>query len=120
MSGLFVDSRFRDSLEPALEGKYLPQVPPTSVSASGDVRVCSWLHAAAIYRWIDHQYDDDRNTFRLATASQFDLRLFGDFHTFTWHVTVENAGDSRIEVGKTPLVTLAPGRSVRVGLTWHR
>lgn len=127
LSGLFVDSRFRDSLEPALEGKYLPQVPPTSVSASGDVRVCSWLQAAAIYRWIDHQYDDDRNQFRLATASQFDLKLFGDFKlgagqpgTFTWHVTVENAGDSRIEVGKTPLVTLAPGRSVRVGLTWRR
>jgi len=120
VSALFVDSRFRDSLEPALEGKYLPQVPRTSVSASGDVRICSWLQVAAIYRWISEQFDDDRNTFELAPASQFDFRLFGDVHAFTWHLTVENAGDSRIEVGKTPLVTLAPGRTIRAGLTWRR
>jgi outer membrane receptor protein involved in Fe transport len=129
LSALLVDSRFRDSLEPALEGKYLPQVPRTSVSASGDVRIRSWLQAAAIYRYLSSQFDDDRNTpaFELAPASQFDVRLFGDIKlhaagpgVFTWNVTVENAGDSRIEAGKTPLVTLAPGRSVRVGLTWRR
>ena len=28
------------------------------------------------------------------------------------------AGDARIEVGRTPLVTLAPGRVVRAGLGW--
>ena len=89
--------------------------PPAATSASA-----RWLQAAAIYRWISTQFDDDRNVFELATASQFDVRLFGDIHAFTWQVTVENAGDSRIEVGKTPLVTLAPGRSVRVGLTWRR
>ena len=127
VSALFVDSRFRDSLEPALEGNYLPQVPRTSVSASGDVRIRPWLQAAATYRWLASQFDDDRNTFELAPASQFDVRLFGDIKrhaggpgAFTWQVTVDNAGDSRIEAGKTPLVTLAPGRSVRAGLTWRR
>ena len=48
LSALLVDSRFRDSLEPALEGNYLPQVPRTSVSASGDVRIRAWLAAALI------------------------------------------------------------------------
>ncbi|HEX5069557.1 MAG TPA: TonB-dependent receptor [Vicinamibacterales bacterium] len=127
VSALLVDSRFRDSLEPALEGNDLPQVPRTSVSVSGDVRVRSWLQAAAVYRYLSSQFDDDRNVFELAPASQFDLRLLGDIKlhaagpgVFTWNVTVENAGDSRIEAGKTPLVTLAPGRSVRVGITWRR
>lgn len=127
LSGLVVDSRFRDSLEPALEGKFLPQVPQTSVSASGDARIYQWLQAAAVYRYLSTQYDDDRNAFRLAPASQFDMRIFGDVKlharypgTFTWNVTVENAADSRIEAGKTPLVTLAPGRSFRVGVTWRR
>jgi hypothetical protein len=31
---------------------------------------------------------------------------------------MENAADARIEVGRTPLVTLAPGRVVRAGLGW--
>jgi len=120
LSAVWVDSHFRDSLEPALEGKWLPQVPSSSVSASGDVMIRRWLQAAAIYRWIAPQFDDDRNTFELAEASQFDLRLFGQIHSITWQVTVENAADSRIEVGKTPLVTLAPGRSVRAGITWRK
>ena len=85
------------------------------------------MQVAAVYRYLSSQFDDDRNVFELAPASQFDVRFLGDIKTratgggtFTWNVTVENAGDSRIEAGKTPLVTLAPGRSVRVGLTWRR
>jgi outer membrane cobalamin receptor len=120
LSAVLVSSHFRDSLEPALEGKWLPQVPSSSVSASGDLRIQKWLQVAAMYRWIAPQFDDDRNVFELADASQFDLRLFGQIRSITWQVTVENAADSRIEVGKTPLVTLAPGRSVRAGITWRK
>ena len=120
LSAVLVNSHFRDSLEPALEGKWLPQVPSSSVSASGDVQIRTWLQVAALYRWIAPQFDDDRNVFELAEASQFDLRLFGQIHSITWQVTVENAADSRIEVGKTPSSALAPGRSVRAGITWRR
>lgn len=120
LSALLVDATFHDSLEPALEGNRLPQVPRSSVSLSGDIRVCEWLKAAAIYRWIAPQFDDDRNVFELASASQFDVRLFGSVRGFTWHLTVENATGERIEVGKTPLVTLAPGRAIRAGLTWRK
>jgi outer membrane cobalamin receptor len=120
LSAVLTDSHFRDSLEPALEGKWLPQVPSSSVSASGDVRIQKWLQVAALYRWIAPQFDDDRNAFELAEFSQFDVRVFGQIRSITWQFTVENAGDSRIEVGKTPLVTLAPGRSVRAGITWRK
>ena len=81
------------------------------------MRVRAWLQAAALYRWLAPQFDDDRNTFQWRRR-QFDVRIFGDIHQFTWHVTVENAADSRIEVGKTPLVTLAPRSWRRV--TWKR
>ena len=79
-----------------------------------------WLQGAAVYRWVSRQYDDDRNMFKLAPATQFDVRLFGTLRSFTWQVTVENATDERIEVGRTPLVTLAAGRAVRAGVTWRR
>jgi hypothetical protein len=39
---------------------------------------------------------------------------------FGWFLVVENVGDARIEVGKTPLVTLAPDRAVRVGVNWRK
>jgi outer membrane receptor protein involved in Fe transport len=119
-SATIVDARFRNSLEPALEGKRLPQVPRASVSVSGDVLIRPWLQVAAIYRYLSSQYDDDRNTFLLAPASQVDVRVFGRVHAFEWHVTIENGTDARIEVGRTPLVTLAPGRALRVGLIWRR
>ena len=120
-SAVLVDSKFRDSQEPALEGKWLPQVPQSSVSVSGDVHPYNWLQAAVVYRFLSEQFDDDRNVFELAKAHQVDVRLFGTIHrNFSWHVTVDNAADARIEVGKTPLVTLAPGRSVRAGITWRR
>jgi outer membrane receptor protein involved in Fe transport len=119
-SAVFVDARFRDAIDPALEGKFLPQVPRVSLAFSGDVQICSWLQAAAVYRWLETQFDDDRNVFELARASQVDFRVFGTFKTITWHLTVENGADSRIEVGRTPLVTLAPGRAVRAGFTWRR
>ena len=58
--------------------------------------------------------------FLLATASQFDVRWIGREGPLEWHVDVDNALDNRIETGKTPLVTLAPGRAVRVGITYRR
>ena len=120
-SAMLVDSKFRDSLEPALEGKWLPQVPRSSVSVSADIHPYDWLQGAVVYRFLSEQFDDDRNVFQLAEAHQVDVRLFGTIHrNFSWQVTVDNAADARIEVGKTPLVTLAPGRSVRAGIMWKR
>jgi outer membrane receptor protein involved in Fe transport len=120
LSALVVDARFRASAEPALEGNQLPQVPRTSVSLSGYVRPRTWLLAAATWRGLSSQFDDDRNVFTLAAARQLDLRLGATRGAWTAHATVENALDARVEVGRTPLVTLAPGRAARLGLTWRR
>jgi outer membrane receptor protein involved in Fe transport len=117
-SALVVDSRFRHSIEAPLEGKWLPQVPKVSGSISGDVRIAPMAQASFAWRGISTQFDDDRNTFQLATAQQLDLRLRLGTGALACDFTVENAADARIEVGRTPLVTLAPGRTVRVSATW--
>ena len=117
-SVVIADSRFRESLEPVLEGKWLPQVPRSSVSLSGDADIWRGLRTSVVWRAISSQFDDDRNQFELAPAYQLDLRVAGRVKAFTWHLTLDNALDNRVEVGKTPLVTLAPPRTVRVGVTW--
>jgi len=119
-SATIVDARFRESAEPVLEGKRLPQVPKFSFSGSVVAKFPHALEASAVWRAFSDQYDDDRNTFLLAEARQLDLQVAGRMHGFRWHLALENAFDRRIEVGRTPLVTLAPGRAVRVGLAWRR
>ncbi|HUL73452.1 MAG TPA: TonB-dependent receptor [Vicinamibacterales bacterium] len=117
-SGAFTDARFRDSLEPALEGNRLPQVPEASGSLLAELTLPHATTASVFWRGVSPQFDDDRNQFLLATANQVDLQAAGRLAQFRWQVVLENAFDSRIEVGKTPLVTLAPGRAFRAGLTW--
>jgi outer membrane cobalamin receptor len=117
-SGAFTDARFRNSLEPPLEGNRLPQIPRASGSLTFEVTMPRATTATVVWRGVSSQFDDDRNQFLLATASQCDLQATGRLAQFRWQVVLENAFDNRIEVGKTPLVTIAPGRAVRVGLTW--
>jgi len=119
-SATLVDARFRDSQEPALEGNRLPQVPKASVAVGGDFTFSTALEVSGLWRRLSRQFDDDRNQFELAPASQLDLRVAGRYLQVGWEFVVENASDARLEVGRTPLVTLAPGRTVRVGVRWSR
>jgi hypothetical protein len=88
-----------------------------SFSFTTDVPLPGSLLASGIVRTVSSQFDDDRNTFELAAATQLDLRLAGRVGRFGWHVELENALDTTIEVGRTPLVTLAPPRAIRVGVS---
>jgi outer membrane receptor protein involved in Fe transport len=119
-SATIVDAKFRESAEPVLEGKRLPQVPKVSFTWSAVAKLPYDLEASAVWRALSDQYDDDRNTFLLAPARQLDFQVAGRMRGFRWHLALENALDRRIEVGRTPLVTLAPGRAVRAGLAWRR
>jgi outer membrane receptor protein involved in Fe transport len=113
----YVNARFRDSREPALEGKRLPQVPRVAVGLSGDVRLPARIVASVAWRSTGTQFDDDRNAFELARASQADVRVAGRMGAMGWFVVGENVTDARIETARTPLVSLAQGRAVRAGLT---
>ena len=116
ISSAFTDASFENSTEPALEGKRLPQVPRAAVAIAVDATLPYQLRASALFRSTGAQYDDDRNVFELGSASQLDLQLAGAIAAFTWRFTAENVTDARIEVGRTPLVTLASGRAFRLGV----
>ena len=113
----FLDAKFRNSLEAALEGNWLPQVPKTSVAITGDVLLPRQHVASIVVHNVSSQFDDDRNAFQLAAATQYDARIAGRYRMIGWQLSVENIGDTRIETGRTPLVALAQGRAVRFGLT---
>ena len=119
-SAFVTDATFRDSLEPALEGKRLPQVPETSFALSADATIWRSIIVSGLVRYVSSQFDDDRNQFELAPATQIDLRVAGRWNAIGWYLVVENVGDARIEAGKTPLVTLAPDRAVRIGVNWRK
>jgi len=119
-SATVTDATFRNSLEPPIEGKRLPQVPRASFALAADAMVWKSIVASGVWRTTSSQFDDDRNQFELASASQIDLRIAGRAGRFGWNFVVENASNARIEVGRTPLVTLAPGRAVRFGVDWRR
>lgn len=114
-------AKFQTSAESALVGNDLPQVPGAAFSLWVDAPLPRGLTASAVVRAISTQFDDDRNTFELSSATQLDLGLSGRINRLLrWRVELENVFDADIEVGRTPLVTLAPPRSVRFGLTLGR
>jgi outer membrane receptor protein involved in Fe transport len=111
------DATFRESQEPGLEGNRLPQVPRVSGAVSADVLPWPWGRASLDVRSVGAQFYDERNTVRLAAATQVDMRVAVRSGPLEWAAIVENLFDARVEVGRTPLVTLAPGRAVRVNAT---
>lgn len=113
----FLDAKFRNSLEAALEGNWLPQVPKTSIAITGDLLLPRQHVISVVAHDVSSQFDDDRNAFLLAGGTQWDARLAGRYGMVGWQLSVENIGDTRIETGRTPLVALAQGRAVRFGIT---
>ena len=115
-------TKLTDSPEVALNGNRLPQVPRVSGSLSGDITVHRSIVGSFVWHAVSDQFDDDRNQFLLAPAYQLDFRVAGRIRTLEWHVVVENSLDARIETGRTSatLVTIAPGRAVRIGVTWRK
>jgi len=111
---------FVTSAEPVLVGNDLPQVPGVAFSLWADVPLPHAMVATGVLRAISTQFDDDRNNYELASATQLDLALAGRIGIFGWRVELENAFDAAIEVGRTPLVTLAPPRTFRIGFTVGR
>ena len=76
-----------------------------------------WGTLAFEARTTGQQYDDDANTFRL--AGFFTVNAFAS-HTFHRRyqafVAAENLLDRRIEVGRTPTLTLGQKQGVRGGV----
>ncbi|MES1244122.1 MAG: TonB-dependent receptor [Acidobacteriota bacterium] len=72
-------------------------------------------------RWSAGQFDDDRNELRLRGFTTVDALVS---HPVSESLEVfaagENLFDERVEIGRTPVLTLGPPRQVRVGLRINR
>jgi outer membrane cobalamin receptor len=126
VSATYIDAILHSS-DPALDGKWLAQVPHLSFSTTGDVMLPREIMVSAAWHAVSPQYDDDKNTpqFLLESAYQLDLRVAGHIHSVTWHFEAVNLLNATIEVGRSapataPLVTIAPYRAFRAGFTWRR
>jgi outer membrane receptor protein involved in Fe transport len=95
------DATFQNSAEPALEGNQLPQVPKVSGALSVDVEHPGRGRAGVVIRSVGAQFDDDRNVFRLASATQVDMRVAAQVRQIELAMVVENLLDARVEVGRT-------------------
>ena len=112
-SSAYTDSTF---VEGPLEGLRVPQVPRWhhAVGGRGAIGPARW---SAEYRFIDEQFDDDRNQFPLDESSMVDARvgwmlnrrleIFG---------AIENLFDEEQDVGRTPIRTIGLPRTSRVGM----
>jgi outer membrane receptor protein involved in Fe transport len=118
---LFVDSRVTDfPANPVLEGLLVPQVAPHQFGAQLKYSPTKIGTIGLQIRANSSQYDDDLNQFRLAGFGTADVffsrRLTSKIEFFA---AVENLFDSKIESGKTPVLTLASPRTARVGLRFR-
>ncbi|HET9371645.1 MAG TPA: TonB-dependent receptor, partial [Vicinamibacterales bacterium] len=93
------NATFQNSTEPAIEDKWLPQVPRVSGSVWATIQLPYDLQAAVIWHSLSHQFDDDRNNFELAPSSQIDVKLSGRRGRMGWYLAFTNMFDNRIEVG---------------------
>jgi outer membrane receptor protein involved in Fe transport len=101
---------------PALEGNQLPQVPRHSAS----LQVRHDGAAASIgvqVRWTGDQFEDDQNTLVLRAYWSLDAEVRrGLGRGLEVFVGAENLTGARCDVGRTPVRTVGPPRSVRAGL----
>ena len=113
LASAYQDSTF---VEGPLRGLRVPQVPKMhhAVGGRGVLGPFRW---SAEYRFIDEQFDDDRNLFPLDESSMFDARV-------GWMVNrrieifgaIENLFDEEQDVGRTPIRTIGLPRTSRVGI----
>jgi outer membrane receptor protein involved in Fe transport len=115
---LFADARVTSfPANVSLEGLLIPQVARHQFTFQGEYSDPKFATVGLQLRTVSSQFDDDQNQFRLAgfaTVEGFISRqLTNQLAIFA---AVENLFDSRIESGRTPVLTLASPRTVRAGV----
>jgi outer membrane receptor protein involved in Fe transport len=118
---LLADARVRSfAASPELVGRRLPQVPRHQASLQlrfDDPRLLAGLQA----RWASEQFDDDQNLFRLAGFTTIDLLVARPLgRGVAAFAAAENLFDEEVEIGRTPVRTLGPPRTVRLGFRFAR
>ena len=109
-------SIFRDPLRPALDGRRVPQVPGTQWSSR--LRYHGGpLWGAVEVRRVGRQFEDDRNELALRPALSVDLAAgYRVGRRVELLLTLENAGNAVIEVGRTPVPTIGLPRGLHIAV----
>ncbi|HEY1965802.1 MAG TPA: TonB-dependent receptor, partial [Acidobacteriaceae bacterium] len=103
--------------QPSLVGSWIPQVPHQTGTLQVRGQDNRWGTLALEARMTGQQYDDDANTYRLAPFFTMNAFAAHTFHRrYEAFVAAENVLDRRIEVGRTPTLTLGQKQSVRGGV----
>lgn len=117
-SYLFVDSRvmkFPDN--PDLIGNFLPQVARQQLTFQTLYRPNEFFSISLQSRFSGAQFEDDLNALRLRPFAAFDvLASYKIFKKLEIFAAAENIFNERYDIGRTPVLTVAAPRFVRVGL----
>jgi outer membrane receptor protein involved in Fe transport len=119
---LFSDSTVASApAEPGLEGLRLAQVPEHQASAQLRF-VDPLLGTLGLQaRWTGDQFDDDRNELRLGSFATVDALVSRPVaRGLEVFLAGENLLDERYETGRTPVRSLGPPRTARLGLRFER
>jgi outer membrane receptor protein involved in Fe transport len=102
--------------DPALEGLRVPQVARRSGSLQARYEGRR-LRVSAQARFSGSQFEDDLNRLPLAGFGTLDLQVsYAPRPQWEVFAAVENTLDTDQEIGRTPVVTLAPPRVIRAGV----
>jgi outer membrane receptor protein involved in Fe transport len=104
-----------------LEGLRIPQVPEHQASLQFRFFDPEIGTLGLQARWTGEQFDDDRNQLPLESFATIDALVSRPVgHGLEIFVAAENLLDEDYEIGRTPVVTLGPPRSVRLGVRFER
>jgi outer membrane receptor protein involved in Fe transport len=115
---LFVEPRVtRFPADRSFEGLRVPQVAKDQFTSQIRYDRPDIASITLQLRASDAQFDDDQNQFRLAgfaTVDAFVLRRIN--RSFEIYLAAENIFNDKVEAGRTPVLTLASPRTLRVGV----
>ena len=93
------------------------QVPRHQLTLLGRWHAASGWRASAQARWSAMQFDDDRNQFALGSFWALDARVARAVGSrLELFAAGENLTGERWDVGRTPLRTIGPPRTLRAGV----
>jgi outer membrane receptor protein involved in Fe transport len=104
-----------------LEGLRIPQVPEHQASLQLRFFDAGIGTLGLQARWTGDQFDDDRNQLPLESFATMDALLSRPVgRGLEVFVAAENLFDEGYAIGRTPVLSLGPPRSVRVGVRFER
>lgn len=106
--------------DPTLVGKWTPQVPRNSATLQTRLQQARWGTFSVDLRTSGRQFDDSANMYRLNGYVLVDMYAEHAFGRIVRvYGSVQNIGNTRVEAGRTPILTLGSPRIVSVGIRLH-